>query len=1033
MAEETMNNGPQAGVPEWENQLLTGLNKEPGHATLLPYGDEEAALKGTRDASPYHLSLNGGWKFKWSPDPGARPVGFENPKYEVDSWSEIPVPSNWQLHGHGIPLYSNQPYPFKKDPPRVMGEPPEHFTAYKWRNQIGSYRRNFTIPPEWKGRKTFLHFDGVDSFFYLWINGRLVGFSKDSRTPAEFDVSRYLKRGENVLAVEVYGYSDASYLECQDFWRLSGIFRDVYLWSAPSLHIRDFFVHTDLDEACRDAVLRAEILVKNHSHAARNFSLQATLQDAGGGQAMPRLTWSGRAEGGAEVKVNLSCPVPNPAKWSAEIPNLYKLILALKGAGEKVIEVLPVDVGFRKVEIKDGALKVNGRYVYIKGVDRHEHEPATGHYVTAEEMVRDIKLMKRNNINAVRTSHYPNDPKWYDLCDRFGLYLIDEANIESHGMGFEKESLAHDPSWQEAHLDRTRRMVERDKNHPSVIIWSLGNEAGDGVNFEATSAWVKQRDPSRPVQYEPAGEKPHTDIVCPMYAYFDRLTAYAESKPARPLIMCEYTIANGNALGDFADYWELIEKHYALQGGCIWQWADHGLPKKIGDGPETFFAYGGDFGDQPNDNWFTINGIVLPDRKPKPELTEVKKVYQNVAISAADPASGRFLVRNKYLFRNLDFLSACYKLEIDGAAADSGDLGRINVEPGQEGEIQVPLKRPELPPGAECYLTITFALAEDEPWAKAGHVLAWEQFKLPWDSGAPPQDEEKAVTPVSVEEGPEKITLSGEDFQIVIGRKTGAIESLRYGEREHIVSPLLPNFWRVPTDADIGNKMPERTRVWKEASLKGEAASVAVRQEPQGKVRVDAELKVAAGGSMCRLSYVVCGHGRIEVDFHFKPSGELPEIPRIGMQAALVADCDRVRWFGRGPHENYWDRKAGAPVGLYEAKVENMVFPYIRPQENGYRTDVRWLTITDSVGRGLKIGGPEPLCFSVWPYTQEDLEAAKHPHELIKRDSVTLSVDLLQMGLGGDDSWGAKPHPEYTPQPDREYRYRFSIQRTETK
>lgn len=1016
-----------AAAPDWENPKLLGAGKEPPHATLLSYPDAGSAAKGTREASPYHLSLNGKWRFHWAPEPAARPAAFFRRRFDARRWDTIRVPANWEVEGYGVPIYRNHGYVFAIDPPRVMGVPPPNYTTHLNRNPVGSYRTSFKVPAKWRGRRVFLHFAGVDSFFYVWVNGKKLGFSKGSRTPAEFDITPHVKRGENLLAVEVYKFCDGSYLEDQDYWRLSGIYRDVHLWSAPELHVRDFFVHADLDGECRDAVLRVEVAVRNRGKGTKPFSVEGVLLDGKGKVVTRELAAAGKAKARGEAEVRLAAKVGNPDKWSAETPFLYRLLLTLKDAKGKAVEVIPANVGFRKVEIRDGVLLVNGKYVHIRGVNRHEHELETGHYVPVEDMVRDMKMMKQANINTVRTSHYANDPKWLDLCDKYGLYLIGEANIESHGMGYEKSSLAKDPAWKEAHVDRVRRMVERDKNHPSVIIWSMGNEAGDGPNFEAASAWIKKRDPSRPVHYERALKAKHVDMYSEMYLYPAAMEKYATSNPDRPLIMCEYAISNGNAVGNLKDYWDLIEKHRPLQGGCIWQWADHGLWKPADGGKRRVFAYGGDFGDFPHDGHFTCNGIVLPDRTPKPALAEVKKVYQPVAVElmAADPAQAVLEIRNKHAFRDLGYLAGRWKAEVEGREVASGEIAGLEVPPG--GKKAVAVRLPALPPG-EAFLTVELVLAADEPWAKRGHVVAWEQLKLPPRPGAA-QLAPGRTGPVEVQEAGDGVTVAGPGFSIRFGRSSGAIESIRYGGRERLAAPLVPNFWRVPTDADLGNGMPARCAAWKAASYSRTVTGLAARGT-EGGAEVVAEMKLPAGGSACRLKYGVRGDGSVEVDMTLKAAGELPEIPRIGMQAALAPGLDRVEWFGRGPHENYSDRKTSAPVGLYSRRVDEMVFPFVRPQENGNRTEVRWFAVTDRQGWGLRVEGREHVCFSVWPYTMEDLENATHYYGLPARESATLNVDLGQMGLGGDDAWGARPRPEYTLQSNREYSYRFVLSGT---
>ena len=807
-------------VPDWENPEMIGWNKEPAHCTLMPYADIESALTGTREASPFHKLLNGKWKFNWVAKPADRPVNFYRLDYDVSGWAEIPVPSNWELQGYGVPIYTNATYPFASSPPRVTSTPPSSYTSYTQRNPVGSYRTEFTIPPEWSGRKVFIHFDGVMSAFYLWINGQQVGYSEDSMTPAEFDITNYLVAGTNVLAAEVYRWCDGSYLEDQDTWRLSGIYRDVYLFSTPQVHIGDFFVVCDLDAQYQDATLKVTTTIHNYAKkSAGAHTVEVMLLDADGKAVGGEVLMSSKAEGVAasgEDVVEMQTTVTNPHKWTAETPYLYKVLLTLKDSKGKIIEVERCNFGFRKVELKGGQLLVNGKAILFKGVNRHEHDPDHGRAIPLSRMMQDIKLLKQNNINAVRTSHYPDDPKWYDICDKFGLYLIDEANIESHGMGHHENPIANDPDWKEAHLDRVKRMVERDKNHPSVIIWSLGNEAGDGSNFEAASEWVHARDKTRPVQYEPAREKPYTDIVCPMYAPIERIAKYAEVEQKRPLILCEYSHAMGNSVGNLQDYWDIIEKYKHLQGGFIWDWADEALRKRSPDGRE-FWAYGGDYGDKPNDNNFLCNGIVQPDRKANPSLYEVKKVYQYIKAEPIDLINGKVRIRNKYDFVSLDFVDISWELTADGKMLQEGKLPKMSIAAKEGQEVTIPFKRPELEAGVEYWLKIIFTLADDTPWADRGHVVAWDQFQIPFDVPPVPQVDVNNMAELQLQQSDETVRVTGKDFTVTVGKKSGAIESFKFGDKELVSAALIPNFWRVPTDNDVGNKMPHRLSVWKRA------------------------------------------------------------------------------------------------------------------------------------------------------------------------------------------------------------------------
>jgi beta-galactosidase len=1212
-----------AAAPDWENQQVVGRNREAPRAAALPFPDRARAATSPREQTPWRKSLNGKWRFHWSPEPDRRPVDFFRPDYDASDWKDLPVPSNWQLHGYDTPLYTNITYPFRADPPRVMGEPPVEYTNFKVRNPVGSYRHSFTVPPEWKGRQVFLQFDGVDSAFYAWVNGHAIGFSKDSRTPATFNITRYLQDGPNLLAVEVYRYSDGSYLEDQDYWRLSGIFRDVFLWSTGDLHLRDFFVHTDLDAQYRDAELRVEVEVTNYAPQPRSFSVEAELLNAAGQPVFRGVAARSEAAAGRPAALTLRQGVANPAKWSAEQPNLYQLLLTLKDAAGRIVEVTPCRVGFRKVEIKDRFLLVNGQRVYLKGVNRHEFHPKLGHTITRCSMIQDILLMKRLNINAVRTCHYPNDPRWYELCDEFGLYVIDEANVESHGMGYGERSLAKDPSWKEAHLDRTRRMVERDKNFPCIITWSLGNEAGNGVNFYATYDWTKQRDPSRPVQYERAELDRNTDIYCPMYSTIEHIVSYAKRKPDRPLIMCEYAHAMGNSVGNFQDYWTAIEAHESLQGGFIWDWVDQGLlqpvpqgrqivdrqdakltgavlghvdpqngvtgpviidsdsrldvtgpltleavvrgnrvgafcpliskgdhqyllrldgnginftlhqndwqgvnvpyrnaklvdgwnritgvydgaemrlyvnGQQIGQRPltgridssgyrvnigrnsevtgrvsvlpireariysralsaaevsdpakrdcaglvldmdlrhvtdkqvplgrgESFFAYGGDFGDRPNDGNFCCNGLVHPDRRPHPHAWEVKKVYQNVKVHAEDLAAGKFRVQNKYFFTNLNEFEATWLLRKDGAEFKTGSLGQLDVPPQGKRAATIPLDKPA-DGGAEYLLTVSFVLAEDKPWASRGHVVAWDQFTCQPAGRAPVK---QAAGRPTLKRTDDALVVSGSGFSAAIDQRTGALKSYRVDGVESLSSPLEPNFWKAMNDNQMRSRYSRDVPPWRKAAAERKLLGIEA-QEREGAVQVSARYELPLGRSHCQLTYRIAADGQVHVAATYTPgTGKIPLLPRFGVQLAVPLAYDRVAWYGRGPHETYWDRCTSGEIAVYRKTVDEMVFPYVRPQDTGNRTDVRWMTVTNADGLGLKVTGDRPLSASVWPFTIADVEAAMHPYELPRREFNTVFIDDRLHGVGGDNSWGALTHPEYTLPGDKAYQFGFTI------
>lgn len=1013
----------QAQTSEWENQKVFGINKLPPRAASQPYANREQAVAGEASQSEYYKSLNGEWSFHWSLDPASRPTDFYQPKYDVSQWKKIPVPSNWQLEGYGVPLYTNITYPFKKDPPRVLGEPPEEFTNYHQRNPVGSYRQEFNVPTDWQGRHVYLQFNGVDSAFYVWVNGKKVGYSEDSRTPAAFDITEYLRDGENILAVEVYCYSDGSYLEDQDFWRLSGIYRDVFLWSTADTTIRDYFVHTDLNDQYQDAALKIDLEIENHSSEARSGQVVAELLDSEGKVVFRELSTPLELPAEGSTPVTLEKHVANPAKWTAEKPNNYRLILTLL-EDDQPQELQSCRVGFREVEIRDGLLHINGQRVYLKGANRHEHDPRTGHTVSEESMIEDIKLMKQFNINAVRTCHYPDDQRWYDLCDEYGLYIVDEANIESHGMGYGPESLAKDPSWGPAHLARVQALLERDKNHPSVIIWSLGNEAGNGVNFMECYDWMKRRDPSRPVQYEQAGfEDRNTDIRCPMYATIDQIVKYAAGKPDRPLILCEYAHAMGNSVGNLQDYWTAIEKYPHLQGGFIWDWVDQGLIQKAANGTE-YFAYGGDFGDLPTDRDFCLNGLMGPDRKPNPHAWEVKKVYQNIKVEPIDLPAGRFSVRNKYYFTNLKEFDAEWILRRNGEVVDSGSLGKLNIPPQQEESIQISV--PELDASAEYLLTIRFLLPDSTSWAEAGHVVAWDQFGL---SGLAPASGTTDHDPPQLQETAEQFVISWKQTSARIDKDNGQLSSYKIQGNELLVEPLAPNFWKHPNNNQWGSGYVDRHGVWKNVAAERQLKniSLSVGSTPGNHV-VEADFELPSIEATYHLRYEFMYGGQVRIQARYAPGQkELPTLPRFGMQLSMPAGFDQITWYGRGPQETYWDRKTGGEIGIYHDSVENWNHPYIRSQDVGNRTDVRWMTLLDASGLGLKFAGSQPLSVSVWPFSFADLEKASHAHELPRREFNLVHIDWKLHGVGGDNSWGAWTHLQYTLPSDKVYEYGFTL------
>jgi len=1063
---------------DWENPQVVGHNKEPAHATLLPYADEAAALTGDRQASPYFQLLNGEWKFHYAPNPASAPAGFHRIDLDVSGWDTIAVPGNWQLQGYDKPIYTNVQYPFPPDDlPRVPQDD----------NPTGCYRRTFTVPAEWSERQIFLLFDGVDSAFYVWVNGEEVGYSQDSRLPAEFDVTPYVHVGENTLAVRVYRWSDGSYLEDQDFWRLSGIYRDVCLVATPPVHVRDFWVRTELDAAYQHAVLKVRAHVRNYgAAAAAGYTLEVKLFDARGKPvfADPLVQWEPVSRHGpwaapstdvvdvrakAEVTLELEAEVTNPEKWSDEHPYLYTLLLTLKDSDGRVLEVERCTVGFRRVEIKDGQVHVNGLPIVFKGVNRHEHDPDTGHTVSVESMIQDIRLMKQFNVNAVRTSHYPNDPRWYDLCDQYGLYVFDEANVESHGVW---DRLAKDPQWTTAFLERTMRMVERDKNHPSVIVWSLGNESGYGPNFAAAAGWIHECDPTRPVHLESATTQwayqgpqtaPAIDLVSVMYPSVERIIEMAQAPgETRPLVMCEYAHSMGNAAGNLKEYWEAVDKYPRLQGGFVWDWMDQGLRQVTADGQE-WFAYGGDFGDVPNDGPFCINGLLFPDRRIHPALWECKKMQEPVRVEPVDLLAGQIKIVNRYRFSDLSGLDISWRLSADGDVLQTGksvnrQIGKSANQPACEatnldvpaggGEIvTVPFQKPELKPGTEYWLTLSFTLAEDTLWAERGHQVAWAQLQVPFDAPAAPALQPEDMPALHVQQSAGTVTVSGADFSLAFDEAEGTLASFRYRGAELIERGPLLNAWRAPTNNDEGQRWSvQSANSWRKAGLdrlRHQVKKVDVTLVSPQVVQVKVQSNVSApdreDGFACEYTYTVYGSGDVVLDTRVVPSQNLPPLPRIGLQMVLPGGYEHLTWYGRGPHETYADRQEGAQVGVYRGTVDEQYVPYVVPQEHGNKTGVRWVSLTDDRGVGLLASvipsaasvipsiasvipsearnlGPHLLEVSAHHFTTEDLTQARHTYELKRREEITLNLDYRQSGLGGA-SCGPGTLPQYLIQP----------------
>ncbi|GGV75416.1 beta-galactosidase [Streptomyces griseoloalbus] len=1228
-------------APEWNGRMsLFRLGTEPPHTTLMPYANLQQALAADRTRSPYRIGLDGRWKFAHADRPDDRDADFYRTDLDDSAWDTVPVPSVWQVHGYDRPIYLNITYPYWG--PNGRGEDPQPPAAPTRHNPVGQYRRTFTVPRDWRGRRTFLHFEGVKSAHYVWVNGELVGYHEDSYTPAEYDITEHLQPGTNHLAVEVYRYSDGDWLEDQDMIRLSGIFRSVYLYSTPAVHLRDFKLDTPLSDGYRAAELKVTASVRDRGgDGAGRYTVETRLYDARGhavwSRPLKRSADLGTVPAGEDVTVEASAAVPEPRLWSAEHPYLYTAVLQLRDPAGEVVETLSHRVGLREFALKDGLMRINGRPVSFRGTNRHEMHPARGTALTREDMIEDITIIKRMNINSVRTSHYPNNPVWNELADEYGLYLVDETNLETHGI--RSEYPGDHPEWTEACVARARNMVHRDKNHASVVIWSLGNEAGGGTTFNAMHDWIRSYDPTRVIQYEGDDRPGISDIRSKMYESPARVEQRAEdTADTRPYVMIEYSHAMGNSNGNFAKYWDLVRRHDVLQGGWIWDFVDQSLnwptpartrftesgpgrlhgeilaagghfdraegitggtvfarddrldltgsltleawvtphytgyhqpilakgdtqyalkqtngnleffihsggqwitaswalpddwtgrehhiagvfdaeaglltlhvdgavkatrtttarpsrttaplalatdadhqtrefsgtvrrarvyaralsPAELaagGRGPgddgvrfwfdaatvevaeerprdRTFLAYGGDWGDNPNDGNFVADGIITADRGHTGKAAEVKRVYQAINAAPADGGPGAVTLTNEYLFTGLGEFDGRWALVADGTVVRRGRLTRdqLDVAPLSSKDITVPIRLPDDPaPGTEYFLELSFTTRESTAWAKAGFEVARQQ--LPLDAGSP------AVTPVPLDGVPALrhdetaagVTVTGRRFSVTVDKSSGTITSYEAAGVRLITSGPVPNFWRAPTDNDHGNGQPTRNQTWRDAGARRKVTGVRVRalRDRAVEITVTGTLPTTVE-SRYSTTYTVFGNGEIKVDNTLHPGArDLPYIPEVGTLLLLPRRLDRLHYYGRGPEENHWDRNTGTDVGRYASTVAEQWTPYIRPQENGNKTDVRWAALTDGSGRGLLVSGEPLLEVNASHFTPEDLSTGvRHDYQLTPRDAVVLRVSHRQMGVGGDNSWGAHTHDEFKLFADRDYAYTYRL------
>ena len=1081
---------PQPVKPYWQDIQVVAVNKEKPRSSFMSYADRETALTSRFEKSPYYSLLNGTWKFFFVDSYKDLPQNITDPSVNTSSWDDITVPGNWEVQGHGVAIYTNHGYEFKPRNP----QPPLLPEA----NPVGVYRRDIEIPASWDNRDIYLHIGGAKSGLYVYLNGKEVGYSEDSKNPAEFLINKYLQPGKNVLTLKIFRWSTGSYLECQDFWRMSGIERDVFLWSQPKASIQDFRVVSTLDDTYTNGIFKLAVDLKNHTQETKNLNVGYELLDAKGNLVTSEANdiWVSPA---SPQTASFEYDLKNVAPWSAEHPNLYKLLMTIKEEG-KVIEVVPFNVGFRRFEMKqidqvaeDGkpytVLLFNGQPVKFKGVNIHEHNPETGHYVTEELMRKDFELMKQNNINAVRLCHYPQDRKFYELCDEYGLYVYDEANIESHGMYYSLKkggTLGNNPEWLIPHMDRTMNMYERNKNYPSVTFWSLGNEAGNGYNFYQTYLYLKDKEinsMNRPVNYERALWEWNTDMYEPQYPSAEWLEEIGRKGSDRPVAPSEYSHAMGNSSGNLWDQWKAIYKYPNLQGGFIWDWVDQGILEKDKNGRE-YYTYGGDYGvNAPSDGNFLCNGIVNPDRTPHPAMAEVKYAHQNIGFEAIDLANGLFRVTNRFYFTNLKKYMVHYSVTANNKVVRSGKVS-LDIEPQASKEFTVPVGNLKPQAGTEYFVNFNVTTVEKEPLIPIGHEIACDQFRLPIES---PKKAFKTSGPkLTVSTNGDNLSASSSKVNFMFNKKTGIVTSYKVDGTEYFSEGfgIQPNFWRAPTDNDYGNGMPKRLQVWKESSKNFNVTDATVTMDGNNAV-VNVNYLLPAG-NLYIVNYTIYPSGAVNVAARFTSTDmdaaqtEVSEstrtatftpgrdaarkeasklnVPRIGVRFRLPASMNQVEYFGRGPAENYLDRNAGSMVGLYKSTAEELYFPYVRPQENGHHTDTRWVSLSTGK-KGLLIQADNTIGFNALRNSIEDFDdeeatglsrqwsnftpeqvanhdeaAAKnvlrrqhHINNITPRDFVEVCVDLKQQGVAGYDSWGSRPEPAYTLPANREYNWGFTL------
>lgn len=1003
---------------EWKNPEINAVNRAPMHTNYFAYSSSEEAAKADKENSSNFMTLNGIWKFNWVKNADARPTDFYRTDYNDKGWGQMKVPGVWEMNGYSDPIYVNVGYAwrsqYKNNPPYVPIE----------NNHVGSYRKEIIIPAEWSGKEIFAHFGSVTSNMYLWVNGKYVGYSEDSKLEAEFNLTKYLKPGKNLIAFQVFRWCDGTYLEDQDFFRYSGVGRNCYLYSRNKKYIQDIRVTPDLDSNYTNGTLNVALNLNGSGTVELNLTDPA-------GKSVATAQVNGNGQKSVVMDVN------NPEKWTAETPNLYTLTATLKN-GSNTLEVIPVKVGFRKIELKGGQILVNGQPVLFKGADRHEMDPDGGYVVSRERMLQDILRMKQLNINAVRTCHYPDDNLWYDLCDQYGIYVVAEANIESHGMGYGKETLAKNPSYKKAHMERNQRNVQRGYNHPSIIFWSLGNEAGYGPNFEQCYTWIKNEDKTRAVQYEQAGTNEFTDIFCPMYYDYDACKKYSEGNIDKPLIQCEYAHAMGNSQGGFKEYWDLIRKYPKYQGGFIWDFVDQSNHWKNKDGIDIY-GYGGDFNKyDASDNNFNDNGLISPDRRPNPHAHEVGYFYQSIWTTPGDLSKGEIKVYNENFFRDLSAYYMEWQLLANGEVMQTGVVQDLNVAPQQTATLKLNLNTEKICPCKELLLNVTYKLKAAETLMPAGSTVAYDQLTIrPYTAKALELKNQKAsnldiVVPVIKDNDHNYLIVEGENFIIEFNKHNGYLS--RYeADGMQLLNPgaqLTPNFWRAPTDNDYGAGLQHRYAVWKNPGLKLTSLKQSIENE-QAIVQAEYEMKAVKGKLF--LTYVINNEGAVKVTQKMEAGKEekVSDMFRFGMQMQMPENFNEVEYYGRGPVENYADRNHSTLIGKYRQTVAEQFYPYIRPQETGTKTDLRWWRVLNISGNGLQFVGDAPFSASALNYSIESLDDGvqkdqRHSPEVAKAPFTNLCIDKVQMGLGCVNSWGTLPLEKYRV-PYQDYEFSFIL------